>query len=100
MAITISHEQHQREMVEMARLVAENERLRKLECAVQTAVLAERERCARIAEAHIGSAAARRRQKGQQFKFLPDDVAAEIQAEERGEDIAAEIIARTIRHSQ
>lgn len=52
----------------------------------------ERERCAGIAEKHIGNAARERRRKG--FIATP-----EIADEERGEDIAAEIIAKAIRSS-
>ena len=49
-----------------------------------------REACARIARAHIGQAEKERRRKG----FKLND---EVQAEERGETIAAEIIELNIR---
>ena len=48
------------------------------------------------AKQHIGSAARYRRQRGQTFNTLPDHEVAEIQAEERGEDIAADIIRREL----
>ena len=48
------------------------------------------------AKQHIGAAARDRRQRGQTFNTLPDHDVAEIQAEERGEDIAAEIIQRKL----
>lgn len=57
----------------------------------------ERERCAKIAEAHIGAAERTRQQRGQTFRNMPIDAAQEIEAEERGETIAAEMIARAIR---
>ena len=65
---------------------------------IRDTVVAENERCAKVAEKHKGSAAAKRRHKGQQFKFLPPDAVPEIEAEERGEDIASEMIARAIRN--
>ena len=48
------------------------------------------------AKQHIGSAARNRRQRGQTFNTLPDHAVAEIEAEERGEDIAADIIRREL----
>ena len=66
------------------------------ETKVQAAVRAERERCAKIADAHRGAAAKKRRARGPQADNSALD---EIYAEERGEDIAAEIIARTIREA-
>lgn len=64
---------------------------------IRDTVLTEQERCAKVAEKHKGSAAAKRRHRGQQFKFLPPDAVPEIEAEERGEDIASDMIARAIR---
>ncbi len=60
------------------------------------ATAAERERCAKIAEAHKGAAARKRLSRGQKLHMAVDGY-EEIVAEERGEDIAAEIIAREIR---
>ena len=57
----------------------------------------EREQCAVVADQHRGSAAKKRQVKGQRLSTFDDGLAVEIQAEERGEDIAAEIIAREIR---
>lgn len=56
----------------------------------------ERERCAKIAEAHKGSAARKRREAGRTL-HLGSEYYAEIVSEERGEDIAAEMIAAAIR---
>lgn len=56
----------------------------------QEATSKERERCAGIAKAHKGSAARKRRLRGD----IGDD---HIYAEERGEDIAAEMIEAAIR---
>lgn len=64
---------------------------------IRDTVLTEQQRCAAVADKHKGSAAAKRRAKGKQFKFLPTDAVPEIEAEERGEDIASEMIARAIR---
>ena len=61
------------------------------------AVAREREACAKIANKHTGSAAAKRRASGKQFKFLHPDAVLTIEAEERGEDIASEMIAKAIR---
>lgn len=55
------------------------------------------EACAKVADEHKGRAAEKRRAKGLKLAGIRRDVADEIIAEERGEDIAAEIIARTIR---
>jgi hypothetical protein len=68
-----------------------------LQAEIASAVAAEQERCAKIAEAHKGKAAKTRRDRGQTFKFMSEEAAAEIVAEERGEDIAAEMIAKAIR---
>lgn len=65
---------------------------------IEAAVEAERERCAKIAEAHKGSASRTRQLKHGKLSSFPSHAAEEIQAEERGEDIAAEIIARAIRN--
>lgn len=62
----------------------------------EAGVAAERERCANIAEAHKGSAARRRLERGQKLSHFGLDNSEEIRAEERGEDIAAEMIARAI----
>lgn len=64
---------------------------------IRETIMTENERCAKVAEKHKGSAAAKRRHRGQQFKFLPPDAATEIEAEERGEDIASGLIAKAIR---
>ena len=50
-----------------------------------------------VAKQHVGAAARDRRQRGQTFNTLPDHAVAEIQAEERGEDIAAEVIQRELK---
>lgn len=60
------------------------------------ATAAERERCAKIAEAHKGSYTKRPSYKVI-WKTANEESRIEIRAEERGEDIAAEIIARAIR---
>jgi|HubBroStandDraft_3_1064219.scaffolds.fasta_scaffold115238_3 hypothetical protein len=59
-------------------------------------VAAERERCAKIAEAHKGSYTHKATYKTIMRSATPEAI-AEIRAEERGEDIASEIIARNIR---
>ncbi len=64
---------------------------------IDALVAAEREACAKIAEAHRGSALANRRDKGFLYRTMSLRSAAEIEAEERGEDIAAGMIARAIR---
>lgn len=60
----------------------------------------ERERCAQIAKAHKGSAA-KKRGKIKSNPFMSDDahdgMVTEIYAEERGEDIASEMIETAIR---
>lgn len=61
--------------------------------------LDERERCAKIADSHKGSAARKRRERGQKLSNFGLDNSDEIQCEERGEDIAAEMIAAAIRQS-
>lgn len=65
--------------------------------AIDDAVAIERERCAKIAESHKGSAARKRRSSGQKLSSFGLDSADEILCEERGEDIAAEMIAAAIR---
>lgn len=65
--------------------------------AFEAAVKEERERCAKIADAHKGSAAKKRREKFGKLSSFGLDNGAEIETEERGEDIAAEMIARAIR---
>ena len=60
-------------------------------------VKTEREECAKVADSHKGAAAASRRDKGMKFGEMEDGAVVEISAEERGEDIAAEIIAAAIR---
>lgn len=52
------------------------------------------ERCAQVAKAHKGSAEKRRRANGRKYD---EESLVEIRAEERGEDIAAEMIAAEIR---
>lgn len=71
----------------IATLAAERDRLR--EAAI--------EECAKIAEAHIGSASKQRLARGLRLSTMSPDAIAEVQAEERGEDIAAELIAKRIR---
>lgn len=66
---------------------------------VRLAVAAERERCARIADAHKGSYTKKLNYKAIMRSASPEAI-AEVRAEERGEDIAAEIIGRTIRANQ
>lgn len=63
------------------------------------AVAAEREACARIADEHKGSATRKRKRKrdGRPLGFMHEEAMIEVAAEERGEDIAAEIIAAAIR---
>jgi len=67
------------------------------ETAIADAIAEEREACAVAAEKHKGAAANERHRKGLRFTQMQPEAVAEIEAEERGEDIAAEIIARTIR---
>ena len=55
------------------------------------------EEAAGWADKHKGSATRRRLDRGNKLRDYDDAVVAEIQAEERGEDIAAEIIAVCIR---
>ena len=57
----------------------------------------EREACAEIADQHKGSAAKKRQSKGQRLVGVDEQIVATIQDEERGEDIAAEMIASAIR---
>lgn len=59
-----------------------------------------RERCAKIAIKHRGEAAKRRKMRGQSLSSFTDEQQAEIWAEERGEDIAAEMIAAEIRRME
>ena len=54
------------------------------------------EECAKVALVHRGSAAKKRQEKAKLPKMSPDTM-NEILAEERGEDIAVEIIAAAIR---
>ena len=61
---------------------------------IHAAVLAERERAAKVAEAHIGSTEKRRHEL--QIEIDPEGM-AEVYSEERGEDITAEMIAAAIR---
>jgi len=63
---------------------------------ISAALQDERERCAKIAEAHKGSYAKKASYKDIMRQATPEAI-TEIRAEERGEDIAAEIIARNIR---
>lgn len=62
---------------------------------IDNAIAAERERCANIAANH--SARRDRHQRGKTFNPMPEEAILEIQAEERGEDIAAAEIAKAIR---
>lgn len=55
------------------------------------------EEAAKVADAHRGRAAKERVQRGRRLSMLPPAVRDEILAEERGEDIAAELIAKDIR---
>lgn len=55
------------------------------------------EEAAKKADAHKGSAAKRRRERGQKLAHMTNQEAAEIVTEERGEDIAAGMIATAIR---
>ena len=57
----------------------------------------EKEECAKIADAHKGSAAKQRQEKGHLLRDMEDGLHVEVNAEERGEDIAAETIAAAIR---
>lgn len=54
------------------------------------------EQCAKIADSHKGAADKEARKKGL-YRNLRPEAYEEIRAEQRGEDIAAEIIARNIR---
>ena len=65
--------------------------------AIEECVNAERERCAKIAADHKGAATKRRLARGMKLGSLPHHAQDEIVAEERGEDIAAEMIATAIR---
>ena len=55
------------------------------------------EAIAEVAKAHKGAAAKKRHSRGQRLSQFNEFEQAEITAEERGEDIAAEIIEREIR---
>ena len=55
------------------------------------------EQAAELADRHSGEAGRIRLSKGFAFKRMSRDAQEEISAEERGEDIAAEIIAAAIR---
>ena len=59
-------------------------------------IAAERERCAKIADSHKGSYSRKVNYRDNIRSSTPEAL-VEIRAEERGEDIAAEIIARRIR---
>ena len=61
-----------------------------VEDAARQAAAQMRERCAAIAKAHKGSAAKRR--KAKELRLSDCDNWEEIEAEERGEDIAAEMM--------
>lgn len=63
----------------------------------QEGFAAARERAARVASDHKGAAQRKRHARGQRLASLPDYAQAEVEAEERGEDIASEVIAREIR---
>lgn len=65
--------------------------------AIRAAVEEEREACAEIAQRHKGAAQKRRRDRGQKLSLYEPFEQNEIVAEERGEDIAADIIAAAIR---
>lgn len=55
------------------------------------------ERAAKVADAHKGAAAKKRQAKGMLGRNMDDGLYVEVFAEERGENIAAEIIAAAIR---
>jgi hypothetical protein len=63
----------------------------------QAAADAVIEECAKIAEVHKGAAKDKRLRRGQKLSRFPQEAWAEIEAEERGEDIASAIIARALR---
>lgn len=65
---------------------------------MDNAIAAERERCAKIADAQIGAAERDRIAKGRwPNPFMPEEAMASIRDEERGETIAAQMIAAAIR---
>jgi hypothetical protein len=64
--------------------------------AITDALRGEREACAAIAWAHRGAAESARRQRGMKLSQFHVETRSEIQAEERGETIAAEAIAAAI----
>jgi hypothetical protein len=64
---------------------------------IETAVLAEREACAKVADEQIGEGHRSRMRKGMKLGKLPHYAQDEIAAEERGETIASECIAKAIR---
>jgi hypothetical protein len=64
---------------------------------IRETIMTEQERCAKVAEKHKGAAAKRRLARGMRLGSLPHDAQNEIVAEERGEDIASEMIVRAIR---
>lgn len=68
--------------------------LERRELSIEAATAAERKLCAEIADRHKGSAAQRRPKLGE---FFNASMSEEIRAEERGENIAAEMIATAIR---
>lgn len=81
----------------LADLLAEIDRLTaERDAAVVAAVMAEREACAAICDAHPAAMLASRERK-RQGRRLPPEAWEAITTEEKGEKIAAEIIARAIR---
>ncbi len=63
---------------------------------ILTAVAFEREACAQIAKDYLGNAAKDRRERGLSIANLEPEAKMEIDAEKRGEDIAAWAIHRAI----
>ena len=69
----------------------------KIDAALREAEQRGMMRAAEIARKHKGSAAKKRLERGQRLSKISDDgLVVEITAEERGEDIAADIIAQAI----
>lgn len=78
-------------------LNAEKRMLQALATARREGAEEMRERAARAARSHHGAAAKKRIDRGRKLSTFEPFERDEIQAEERGEDIAADVIARAIR---
>ena len=79
------------------KFVIDDDMLYKVDEALREAEQRGMMRATEIARKHKGSAAKKRLERGQRLSKISDDgLVVEITAEERGEDIAADIIAQAI----